>query len=479
MLNTDPVAMHLLVETALGDSQYFDILPVEEVDTLKQEQKTLDTRLVTVRRKLESETKIRDATRSLGRLASKKAMGHTRGLGSRGSNSAYQYDAQSQTGLDASNKRIDEFTRDLLQIESRMRMIDMQLLMHTAAVLQLTHKGPRKRNEKLASSGETFGRPDSPVSMVTYDIRGANGSRGDIDFDERSFYRSPENLDSLMDMLHNGTHHDSGSTQVHPQILTNTAQRLEEMNGRLRTLIIQANPERDNEYSLPPSGLDGIPDSSTIDRQLDFLDQGLRSISAEQINMTSSDEVENRIGEINRQLYTMLKQSDPRALPPPPSSGGRSIEQLSYMETSFQNVQQLQYSLSDQVAEHQLRALDNPDTEKAEKYETTLKELWQTILAGEEEARERKRDRRRMLAENPDADEQLSPDEDFNANESFSLLAFSSKVQWLFRRATSLKDKQSVLMRQVKQQRELNNKSDAQKEAEFERFKRSDSQRKV
>ena len=39
VMNTDPVAMHLLVETAIGDSQYFDILTVEEVDSLKQEQK--------------------------------------------------------------------------------------------------------------------------------------------------------------------------------------------------------------------------------------------------------------------------------------------------------------------------------------------------------------------------------------------------------------------------------------------------------
>ncbi len=469
VLNTDPVAMHLLVETALGDSQHFDILTVEEVDTLKQEQKTLDTRLVTVRRKLESETKIRDATRSLSRLASKKGIEHTRG-GSRGINGVQEDDAQAQTGLEASNKKIEEYIRELLQIESRMRMIDMQLLMHTAAVLQLTHKGPKRRNEKSASSGEAFGRPDSPASLNTYDIPGANGTRGELDFDERSFYRSPENLDSLMDVLQNGTHHDSGSTQIHPQILANTAQRLEEMNGRLRTLIIQANLEKDNEYSLPPSGLDGVPDTSTIDRQLDFLDQGLRSISAEQINMGSSSEVESRIEGINHQLYALLSQSDPNTLPPPPGSGGRSTEQLSYTENSFQTLQQIQYSLSEQVAEHQSRGLDNLDAEKAEKYETALKELWQTILAGEEEARERKRERRRMLADNPHADEQLSPDEDFNANESFSLMAFTSKVQWLFRRATNLKDKQSVLMRQIKQQRELNSKSDAQKEADFERL---------
>lgn len=135
-LNTDPVAMHLLVETAIGDSQYFDILTVEEVDALKQEQKTLDTRLNTVRRKLESETKIRDATRSLGRLAGNK------GLANKGSNAVHDFDDKDQEGLESSNRKVEEFIRECLEIESRMRMIDMQLLMHTAAVLQLTHKGP-------------------------------------------------------------------------------------------------------------------------------------------------------------------------------------------------------------------------------------------------------------------------------------------------------------------------------------------------
>ena len=122
-LNTDPVAMHLLVETAIGDSQYFDILSVEEVEALKQEQKGLDTRLGTVRRKLESETKIRDATRSLGRLAQKKA-GHKRGQSSKsnksskGSNAVQEYDPKDQEGLESSNRKVEEFIRECLDRKS-------------------------------------------------------------------------------------------------------------------------------------------------------------------------------------------------------------------------------------------------------------------------------------------------------------------------------------------------------------------------
>ncbi|KAE8838520.1 hypothetical protein PTNB85_02751 [Pyrenophora teres f. teres] len=479
-LETDPVAMHLLVETAIGDSQHFDFLTVEEVDALKQEQKALDTRLGTVRRKLESETKIRDATRSLGRLASKKGKGHRRGLSSKNSNPVQEYDAEELEGLESSNKKVEEFIRECLEIESRMRMIDMQLLMHTAAVLQLTHKGPKQNKDDSEIREDGFRRPDSPASLNTYEDARLKGIRAD-DFDERSLYRSPENLDNLMNVLQNGTHHQTSSADRPDQSLTSTATRLQELNERLRTLIIEANPERDQDYSLAPLALEGTPDASTLDRQLDFLDQGLRSISTEQANMRTNarhalSEVEGRLEGINNQLYTVVSRSDQQTekiAPPPAITGSGSTEQLNYMENTVYTLEQMQYTIDEQINQLRSRAVpvsDSESAELAEKYENTMRGLWDMILKGEAQARERKRERRRLMEEDPDADEQLSPDEDANANESYSLLAFSSKVQMLFSRATNLKEKQSVLMRQIKQQRELNSKSDAQKEAEFERL---------
>jgi chromosome segregation ATPase len=480
VLNTDPVAMHLLVETAIGDSQYFDILTVEEVEALKQEQKTLDTRLGTVRKKLESETKIRDATRSLTRLASKKGNGHRRGLGSKGSNAVQEFDEPSHEGLEASNKKVEEFIRELLEIESRMRMIDMQLLMHTAAVLQLTHRGPKKRNGFPQLSADGMARPDSPASLETYEVGRANGvDDGEDAFDDRSFYRTPENLDSLMTALQNGTHHRSQSVDRQNQTLTTMGRRLEELNERLRELIVQANPERNEDYALPPQSMGGALDASAIDRQLDFLEQGLRDTTAE-LNSTRSktrhamSEVEGRLEGINNQLYGVLSRSIPAdgetIQPPPPITGGGQTDQFNYMEDSLYNLEQIQDSLNDRLDEMRSKPANDEGAEKAEKYETTLMGLWQIIQAGEEEARERKRERRRVLADDPDASDELSPDEDYNANESFSLPAFSSKVQWLFSRAMGMKDKHSVLLRQIKQQRELNNKSDAQKEEQFQRL---------
>lgn len=470
VLNTDPVAMHLLVETAMIDSSNFDILSVEEVEAMKREQKGLDARLYNVRKKLESETKIRDAARSLARLTSKKEKGHQRGLSSRGNNAVRDNLARSEEELNASSKKVDELTRELLEIESRMRLIDMQLLMHTAAVLQLTHNGPtkRKQNSQMTNGGD--GRPDSPASIYTYETERNDPTRNG-DFDERSFYRSPENLDSLMNALQNGTHQHTESMDRQNQSLTSMSKRLEELNERLRELIVQANPDRNENYSLPPRASVGGPDASSVDRQLDFLDQGLRDMNAEQATRTSSMNpmhvVEERLEGINNQLYAMLSRSNDQIPPPPSVTGSGSQEQLNYMEDSFYNIGQLQYSLNEQLDD--LRSKSG-SSEEVEKYETTLMGLWQIIQAGEEEARERKRERRRQLAEDPDNNEELSPDEDYIANEQFSLPAFSSKVQWLFRRATNLKDKQTILLRQVKQQRELNNKSDAQKEAEFNRL---------
>jgi hypothetical protein len=472
-LNSDPVAMHLLVETAMIDSQAFDILSVEEVETLKQEQKGLDARLGAARRRLESEAKIRDAAQSLTRLTSKNIKGHQRGLSSRGSNAAKHTLVKSEEELNASNKKVEDLTRELLEIESRMRLIDMQLLMHTAAVLQLTHNGPTKRKQSSEMESGADRRPDSPASIYTYE-KDRSERPGDLAFDERSFYRSPENLDGLMDALRNGTHHQRNQSQAleqQTQALTSVSKRLEELNERLREVIIQANPEQNEEYSLPPLAPAAVPDASSVDRQLDFLDQGLRDINAGQTDrnnsMGSMHEVEERLEGINNQLYAMLSKSEENALPPPPITSNGFDEQLNYMEDSFYNVQQMQYSLNEQIDDLRSMPVKNDEVEK---YETTLMNLWQSIQAGEEEARERKRERRRLLAENPDNEEELSPDEDGNINETFSLPAFSAKVQMLFRRATGLKDKQAILIRQIKQQRELNSKSDAQKEAEFERL---------
>ncbi|KAJ4360585.1 uncharacterized protein N0V89_001151 [Didymosphaeria variabile] len=469
-LGSDPVAMHLLVETAMIDSQNFDILSVEEVEALKQEQKGLDGRLSTVRKRLESETKIRDAARSLTRLNSREDKGHRRGLSSRSSPPVKDTSVRALDELAASDKKVEDFTRELLEVESRMRLIDMQLLMHTAAVLQLTHNGPRKRKQNADMNNGGDRRPDSPASIYTYENERGFGGRDD-GFDERSLYRSPENLDSLMNALQNGTHHQSHSVDKQNEPLSAMSKRLEELNENLRGLIIEANPERNERYPPPPQASGATPDAAELERQLDFLDQGLRDISTEhatqKVSTDANGAVEERLQGINTQMYAMLSASDDNVPPPPSVTGSGLQEQLDYLEDSFYSIERLQYALNDQLDD--LRQ-DAATEQGLEKYETTLTKLWQMIQRGEEEARERKRERRRLIADDPDNTEEVSPDESDMGEETFSLLAFDSKIQTIFRRAMSLKDKQSILIRQIKQQRELNSKSDAQREEQVNRL---------
>lgn len=92
--------MHLLMETAIGESQHYDILSIEELEELKKEIFLLSSRIDATKRKLVLENKIRDAAQSFNRLDSpssrdnvregfgRSPKGHRRSiLGSRGSTS--------------------------------------------------------------------------------------------------------------------------------------------------------------------------------------------------------------------------------------------------------------------------------------------------------------------------------------------------------------------------------------------------------
>ena len=65
--------MHLLIETALGDSQEYEVLSFEEIDELKKEYSLLSNRVDATKRKLTLESKVRDAASSLNRLYATKS----------------------------------------------------------------------------------------------------------------------------------------------------------------------------------------------------------------------------------------------------------------------------------------------------------------------------------------------------------------------------------------------------------------------
>lgn len=482
----DAVVMHLLVETAVGDSLSYEILSFEELEALKKERVSLTSRMEAAGQKLALETKMRDAAQSLNRLsASKNRRGSNGSQASNGSNPADSA-AKGEAEYTASAQKCDELGRELWEMERRFRQIDMQLLRHTAGILQMTHKGPTKRG-RSRQSVVGGNRPDSPASMYTYENAGARSpvQYDDKDaFDDRSLYRSPENLDKLVDALKHGKAlgNGDGDSPVNNDTLQSVESRLEDLNDRLRQLIIQTNPDANNEYDAGPKdkGEDSPAQrASNIAEKLDYLDQGLRDMEAAQHNMGSKSSVEGldgRLENVNNQLYQIISRApreNAEEFPPPPTDGAQ--DQLNYVEDALYAIEQSQQDLLSQL--DQARNADTSELtaywkEQASEYETVCQQLWDLIRAGHEEARQRKLQRRRVLEADPDAVSdlgELSPDED-PMPEEFTLNRFSNQVQDMYRRSNGLKEKQSILRRQIKQQRELNEKSDAEREEQFERL---------
>ncbi len=63
----DPIQVHLLVETALGDSKEFEILSQEEVDDLKKQVQALTQRIEQTRQNLAIQSKDRYAAISMAK----------------------------------------------------------------------------------------------------------------------------------------------------------------------------------------------------------------------------------------------------------------------------------------------------------------------------------------------------------------------------------------------------------------------------
>ncbi|KAK7553585.1 Up-regulated during septation-domain-containing protein [Phyllosticta citricarpa] len=506
----DVVHVHLLVETAVGDSMGYDVLSIDEMEALKKERASLASRMEAVGQKLALESKVRDAAQSLNRLySSKRRRGssgsfeklHSRNMSkaSQTSNGQVNPDSlsKSESELAASAKKCDDLTRDLWAMERRAREIEMQLLRHTAGILQLTYKGPTKlgnNQQSLLQNISQAARPDSPASSYTYEHASARSPARIEDrngFDERSFYRSPENLDRLVDALRNGkalpTKADSlggATSEVDNETLQSVENRLEDLSDRLRQLIIRANPEANKEYDAAPKhSTEASPAerAANIAQKLDYLDQGLRDVEAEQSNMRQNLQEDKTLEAppeqlelINKLLYQIVcasRQEYDEEYPAPPIGNGVQ-HQFSYMEGVISAIDQAQKALR---AELSLASRGGGDSmNDAARYESVLQELWTTIVNGEEDYRQRKAQRRRMLEAEPEHNaaelDELSPDEDA-LPEKFSIHLFTSEVSHIYRKSQSLKEKNSILRRQIRQQRDLNEKSDAEKEEEFMRLR--------
>ncbi|KIW25881.1 uncharacterized protein PV07_09017 [Cladophialophora immunda] len=308
----DPVAMHLLTETAISDSREFEVLSFEEVEQLKKERSFLRGKIETTRRKLALESKLRDAAQSLNRLystrespdaASSPKKSRRSLLGSRhGGGNEVVHRADDEYA--ASMKKVEEFSRELFHLEKRLQDIDRRILQHTAGILQMTHRGLKKnirRNEL----------PRSPESMSSQ-LNG-RGSALDArdDFDERSLYQVPDYVTDFGQIPHGINKGKAGSRPV-----DGFATRLHELNQRLHLMITQASLQE--HFDPPPQPSDehmagGV--DAQIQAYLGYMSQGLDAMEAAQARSNeavqqSIFDTEEQLEDVNLRLHDMLARTN-------------------------------------------------------------------------------------------------------------------------------------------------------------------------
>ncbi|KAJ5983499.1 hypothetical protein N7481_005598 [Penicillium waksmanii] len=336
LVNTnDPVTMYLLTETAIGDSNNFEILSFEEVEDLKKERTLLSSRIEGSKRKLALETKLRDAAQSIGRLYSPpsprdsgeygvngSSKSHRRSRSIFGKNGTTDILDKSDSELAMSQRKCEDLAQELWKLERRSQQIGQRLLEHTAGVLQMTHKGMRKGPKNL----------DAPSDEL-YDGH---------EFDDRSLYRTPEHLDNYG--VKGRIEVNAPSSGLSSEAAEATQRRLEELSERMCNMMIEATPD---EFSANRS----LDPASAAEAHLVYLENSLNTLgsrpAAAAVGVSASGaapapEIEGawkqQITDVNERLQNIVDRfglTRSPTLPPPPSAydGDGLEEQLSYLQT--------------------------------------------------------------------------------------------------------------------------------------------------
>ncbi|KAK3320764.1 Up-regulated during septation-domain-containing protein [Cercophora scortea] len=523
----DPIQIHLLTETALSDSKQYEILSQEEVDDLKKQIQSLTIRIEQARANLAIQSKYRDAAISMAKLYSPPENKRRSLLGHRMSDSAKEAEMEKE----ASERRCEELAAELFTLEKRLMDPQRRLLQHTAGILQMTHRVTSKKSKQSQFGQPLpNGIPGSPESLYTYS-NSRNSMEPPMDggeFDDRSLYLPLDQMDGqsgrgrkntieiplrspireqttqireAMDRIKEenaqlkaaeqqlSAERESLRAQTTGQlrIISETERKLEVLNNRLRDVIVAFNPEENGEFSAPVIAT-GSGDS--LSSQLEYLEGGLVAAAEEQkylATRTSNDtedavaaaaavaeaaavslslaQAEDRMQALTREMQNMLEQSNVRQAPPPESVEGALDEHLDYLENTIQTIR------SELRRAAELSSSASAKRQDSDQVEAVLTGLWDIIQSGYAEIQKQKTTRRKARTQmglSPDDEEDdVSSDEGVDMNEPYSLQAFSTKVQWLYAQATSLKEHKAVLQRQIKQQRDLNSKSENEKDLEL------------
>ena len=317
MLNAnDPIAMHLLMETAMGDSKNFKILSYEELEDLKRERNALIPRVEATKKKLALESKLRDAAQSMQRLYSVKGRNESIGstpdspdsprrhrrnlLGSRTSSTSKNAEGailQADGEYAASTKKCEELTQEVNGLQYYLDEVNRKILEHTAGVLQMTHRGLKKNIRK----GELPRSPESMVSGLNH--RSVPGLDGIDDFDERSFYRTTDFNDGA----------DGAAHAQQSKALQDTEQKLNELSIKLRDIIVRSDP--DHMQPPPPPPKVGSKPEEQIQAHLGVLTDGLETIETKHAQRIQDVQhtmfnCEDMLDDVNVRLHDMLEKTN-------------------------------------------------------------------------------------------------------------------------------------------------------------------------
>lgn len=455
----DPVTMHLLLETAMGDSQHFQALSQEELDASKKELSILATRIDGTRRKLVLETKLCDAAQSLSRLQDSATPDMSDSspnpgkrprrsmMGSRGSFSEMLNKTDDE--LADSSRKCDNLAQELWHLEKRAESLQKKLLEHTAGVLQMTHKGYLEKDFPSTKADSANNQINGQSPPKLFDV--------DREFDDSSFYQT---LDTLLDTSGyqaNASRAPSMEDLARcDQAILETERRLQDFNNRLRVAIAQLSLHNGATTAPPVQRLqEGQDPLSGLDDQMVYLERSIATIqrdrdAAEQDNKHSLHATVERLSDFNSQLSSLITRGHhgqrPEHVLPPQASGEGPDAQMDYMEAGLDVVAQ---SIQRLTEDNRTLSSIAADSEEANHYKTVLLGLWEILVGGEEDLRRQDPVHREVLVED------------------FSLQSFSNRVQTLFARVTGLQEQKETLARQVQQQRELNTQSDSTKDAKI------------
>ena len=445
----------------MGDSEHYHVLSPEDIDHVKKELSDITGRIDATKRKLALETKLRDAAQSINRLGSPKSrdvsisgssstsQGHRR-LGSKGGGEGIL--GRTEDELQESTRKCEELAMDIWKLEQQEQDLNRRLLEHTAGVLQMTHKGYLKKESTDTPQQNSHGTSNSIQT-----------DRESAEFGDQSYYRpysqvgmSPADSNSQLNIT------TSTEFAQHNLMIIEIENRVEDLNARLRDMILELKPRKE-DLPQPPRDLADDPANPTeiLWEQIEFLDQCLDAMHELQgqelrahsttVVQVSDLAVEEKLETLNSQLFDIMTQSSPdenkNYFPPPEASGEGLQDQIDYLQGGLRAIGRRVRLLVE--GSHLSSSKLSNYQERAEQYVSVIGSLWDILTASD--------------SETPQQDQGLEGFDDLSSDD-FSLQAFSAKVQELHARSIELSNHKAVLTRQVQQQRELNDSADVAKD---------------